>query len=76
MSEQQWLNEFADNLSFLMDEQYLSQRELARKTGLSPSTINRFLQAQTMPTAKAIVNIAYVLDVDVDELIDFGEMID
>lgn len=76
MSEQEWLDIFADNLRDIMEEKRVSQHELSRDTGIAQSTISRYLTKRQMPGVKAIVNIAYALDCDFDELMDFGDMIE
>ena len=60
MSEMEWMGIFAGNLRSLMDEERMSQNELARKTGISKGTISRYLSAQCMPSVNALVNIAHV----------------
>ena len=60
---------FGDNLAELLEWANTSQKELAEDTGLSESTISRYVRGETMPTLKNIVNIAYALDCDIDELI-------
>ena len=76
MSEYEWLCIFADNLKEMMDEAGISQSELAEATGLSISTINRYLSKQRLPGIKAILNISYELDCDLYDLIDFGSRIE
>lgn len=76
VSEQQWINMFGDNLKDILKEKGMNQQELAVRSGFVKSTISSYINKTKMPSAKAIVNIAYVLDVDVDELIDFGAMIE
>lgn len=75
MTESEWLDIFGDNLVDLMQDTNMTQRELADATGLSESNISRYIHKQQMPTLKAIINIAYVFDCDVSELIDFGDRI-
>ena len=75
MTEQEWLDIFADNLRDMMRDFGISQRELADETGLSESTIGRYLKKQMVPGIKALVNIAYVLDCSLDDLMDFGSRI-
>ena len=53
----------------------ISQRELAQRTGLNVSTINRYVTKQMVPSSIAIVNISYALNCDVGELIDFGRRV-
>ena len=75
MSEVEWIEIFGDNLASLLDDSRMTQRELADETGLSDSTISRYLNKQMAPSFKAIINISYALDVSIDELIDFGDRI-
>lgn len=76
MQESTWLEIFGDNLDEMLKEKNISQRELAQATGISNSTLNRYINKQQMPGVKAIVNIAYALDCDFNELLDFGSMIE
>lgn len=76
MSENDWLNAFGDNLRDMLESVGMSQRELAEQTGLSTGTISKYIHKQSLPGIKAIVNIAYVLDCSMDDLIDFGCMIE
>lgn len=75
MSEQEWLDIFADNLVDLLAEKGYSQIDLAESTGLSKGTISSYINKRKMPGIRAIINIAYELDLSVEELIDFGERI-
>ena len=75
MSEHEWLDIFGDNLAEMMYEQGYSQKDLADETGLSEASISNYINKRRMPTIKAIVNIAYALDIDFNELIDFGERV-
>lgn len=75
MSETEWLNIFGDNLVDLLDKENMSQRELADATGLSEATISNYIHKRQLPGIKAIVNIAYVLNCSIDDLIDFGDTI-
>lgn len=75
MSEQEWLNIFGDNLQEMLNEARMTQRDLAEDTGLSESSISNYINKQRIPTVRAIINIAYSLDCDIDELIDFGDRV-
>jgi transcriptional regulator with XRE-family HTH domain len=76
MSEYEWLEIFGDNLLNMLDEYNMSQVELSEITGLSQGTISRYINKQQSPGIKAIINISYALDCEIDELIDFGDMIE
>ena len=75
MSELEWLDIFSNNLLEMLDEAHMTQRELADEAGLSESTISHYINRTRMPGIRAILNIAYALDCDVNELIDFGDRI-
>lgn len=75
MSEMEWLKIFANNLVYYLQENGMSQSELARMSGLEQGSISRYASAQQMPGVKAIINIANALGVSTDDLIDFGSMI-
>lgn len=76
MSEVEWINTFGDNLKSLLHEAWMSQQELADATGLTRECINNYINKKRMPNVSSIINIAYALDCDVSELIDFGEPIE
>lgn len=76
MSEQEWLEEFSDNLQAMIREAGISQKELANISGISTSDISRYINGQQQPSAKAVVKLAYALECNTDDLIDFGETIE
>ena len=76
MSEIEWLDIFGDNLAERLSEAGMTQRELADEARLDESTISRYIHKQKTPGVKAIINIAYALDCSVDELVEFGDIID
>lgn len=76
MSEMQWLNIFAGNLVDIMEERGYNQEQLAESSGVSQASISRYIRKKQMPNVKAIINIAYAMDCDVEELIDFGDTIE
>lgn len=76
MSEVEWLKIFGENLSEILEEQNMTQKELADATGLSRGAINGYVNGAKMPGVRAIINMVYVLGVDINDFIDFGDMID
>ena len=76
MTEQEWLNEFSDNLKSLLKDALMTQRELADDTNLSESVISDYVNGRKLPGIRSILNISYSLDCDLHDLIDFGERID
>lgn len=74
MTELEWMNIFAGNLRSLMDEENMSQNELARRIGVSKGTVSRYLSAQCMPSVNVLVNIAHVFKgCDINDLLYFYE---
>lgn len=76
MTLKEWTDIFSDNLIELLDDRNMTQYELAKASGVSVGSINAYIHKQSPPGIKAILNIADALDVDVNELIDFGDVID
>lgn len=72
----EWISIFGDNLIDIMDEKGYTQEQLANETGLTQSTISKYINKKQMPSIKAIVNLAYALDCTTDELIEFGDIIE
>ncbi len=75
MSEIEWMDIFGDNLADMLKEKGMTQRELAEDAGLAESTISQYINKKKMPSVRAIVNLAYALCEDTDELIDFGDRV-
>lgn len=74
-TESEWLDTFADNLADYLKSKGISQEEFADKAGLTPSSVSRYLNKQRMPTVRAVINMFYALDAEVnslDDFIDFG----
>lgn len=76
MTEVDFLNEFSKNLETALQDAKTTQAELAYLSGLSPSTISRYLNGMQMPTVKALVNIIDALECEPEDLVDFYERID
>ena len=76
MTQEQWKRIFANNLLDILDERGMSQRQLARDSGVSSAMISEYINGIRMPGLAAAINMAYALDMDVGELVDFDERID
>lgn len=76
MTLPEWSDCFSDNLVVLLRDRRMSQYDLSRESGISIGSINAYIHKRSLPGIKAILNIACALDVDVGELIDFGDTID
>lgn len=76
MTEFEWMDIFGGNLEDVMHMRGYNQKQLADETGLSESTISRYIRGIQMPSIKAIVNIVHVLDCNLDDLICIEDMIE
>lgn len=76
MTINDWSDNFSENLVGLLNDRRMSQHELARESGISVGSISSYINKNSLPGIKAVINLAYALDVDVNELIDFGDVID
>ena len=76
MTEIEWLDIFGDNLRDMLAEVGMSQSDLADEIGLNKSLVSRYVNKQRIPNLMTIIKIAYVLDCDISELVDFGETIE
>lgn len=76
MTEHEWLDIFGDNLVSLMRDWNMSQSELSQRSGVSQSSISAYINKRKMPGVKALINIADVFDVSLDDFMNFGDIID
>lgn len=75
MTQTEWRHIFANNLAGILQDRGMSQSQLARESGLSVSRINDYINMNATPTIFAVINMAYALDLDVGELVDFDDRV-
>lgn len=75
MTQTEWKEIFGRNLDSILEEKEMTQCQLASDAGLSISRISDYIRGNAAPTVFAIINMAYALDIDVGEFIDFDEPI-
>lgn len=75
MTEVEFIDIFSDNLRDVMKEQGYNVSNLSEAINVSESTISRYLNKQTMPTVKNLINICMETGIDLDDLIPFYERI-
>lgn len=68
-TEMQIRETFSKNVKKYMFYKRISQRELARRAGISETTLSRILNCLLTPGIKSIVNLSLALDVKVDKLL-------
>ena len=75
MTQKEWSDIFASNLNDILEEKGMSQAQLARDAELSKSRVNDYINGNAVPTAAALINMAYALDMDLGDFMDFGERV-
>lgn len=75
MTEVEFIDIFSDNLRDVMKEQGYNVSNLSEAINVSESTISRYLNKQTMPTVKNLINICMETGLDLNDLIPFYERI-
>lgn len=68
-TEMQIRETFSENVKKYMRYERISQRELARKAGISETTLSRILNCLLTPGIKSVVNLSLALNVKVDRLL-------
>ena len=69
ISEVEFIDIFADNLREVMKEVGITQAELADEAGINRSTISRYLNKQRLPDLPSLLNICFILECDVSDLV-------
>ena len=69
ISEVEFIDIFADNLKEVMKEVGITQAELADEAGINRSTISRYLNKQRLPDLVSLLNICFILECDVSDLV-------
>lgn len=75
MTEVEWLATFSEELKTCLKERNMTQRELADKSGLAESSISEYIKGHKLPGIKAAINMSYALNMDIGELVDFGQRV-
>ena len=71
MSDQQWLKEFSNKLRRKMISESVLQKELSMLSGVSETTISRYLAGTQMPKVRHLIQLAKALSATIYELIPF-----
>lgn len=64
MTQIDFLDMFAENLKWVMNDENVSAAELARRSGIDKAAVSRYLKGHQMPTMRAFVNICRALNCD------------
>lgn len=75
MTKNEFMKDFSENLTMIMRNNKISQKDLSDRTGLSVMTINYYLRGHRMPSLIHLINITRVLCCSIDDLVDSTEII-
>lgn len=75
MSEIEWMEIFSTNLREILHEYGMSQAELADELGVTQAAVSKYLNGRIMPSVKVLANIAHVFEVDIYDILYFGDLI-
>lgn len=64
---------FMNRISFWMDQKGVKNKHLAKKCGVSETTFSKWRQNKTQPDLEAASQIAKVLGISVDDLIEWRD---
>lgn len=76
ISEVEFICVFADNLSDIMDEVGISQRQLAKKAHITEAALSRYLNKQRMPNMRTFMNLCYALQCEYSDLLPTYSMVE
>ena len=76
MTEQEWNEELVRRMRRIYRRKYHNQKEFAEATGLSEMTISNYIRQKRVPDLMTIVNMAAILECDINELVPTGEIIE
>ena len=76
ISEVEFICIFADNLSDIMDEVGISQRQLAKKAHITEAALSRYLNKHRMPNMRTFMNLCYALQCEYSDLLPTYSMVE
>ncbi len=60
----------------LMQQRGINQKQLAQLSGITESSVSRYLHSEKRPRMDIVVNFAKALQVEIDYLLDEGEKVE
>lgn len=69
MTEYAILRRFGNNLRDIIEDAWMSQKELSEMTGISEAMISYYIKGERAPSLKNIIRICYALECTYEELI-------
>lgn len=67
------INEIQKRLREAIKYSNISQKELAEKLGVNPSTVSKYMRLDKFPSIDTFANICKILDVSADDILGLNE---
>lgn len=68
MPNNEWLDVFASNLIYWLQQSDMTQRDLAQRTGLSEASISNYIKKKQAPSFNAVRSIANTFGTQIEDL--------
>lgn len=75
MNDMRMIKEIGTNIKAMMKNRGMTQRELAKYSGVSLGTINYYINGERMPSVKNIINICIALECSTEIILPTYEYI-
>lgn len=76
MSEVEWMDIFATNLTDILREQGMTQKELADEIGVTEATISNYIKKKRFPTLQVAIKMCCTLGLSMDDFVIFGDTLE
>lgn len=76
MSEVEWIDIFATNLTDILREQGMTQKELADEIGVTEATISNYIKKKRFPTLQVAIKMCCFLGLSMDDFVIFGDTLE
>lgn len=76
MSEVEWMDIFATNLSEILKEQGMTQKELANEIGVTEACISSYINKKRIPSLQVAIKMCCLLGLSMDDFVIFGDTLE
>ena len=73
MQKDEYDKAFGEHLKSLIEEKGMTQKELARRTGLTEASVSRYISGHRTPRITQAYRMAWAIGIDMNTLIYLGK---
>lgn len=70
-TDKEWLKIFSKNLRDSLESMHYTQYRFSQETKIPQSSLSRYLRGERIPSIEDVISICKVLDISIDEMINF-----